>query len=445
MTVALAEHLRPATSLNGELRLPSDKSIAHRALICAALGAGESTIVLRQPGDDVLSTIGALRSLGVEIEAHGGERRDELTVAVTGLGGHERLGELRGGEAYCGNSGTSMRLLSGTLAATHATVLLTGDESLSRRPMERVARPLRAMGAEIALDDGHAPMTIRGRRPLLALDHDLPISSAQVLGAISLAALAADGTTTIHVPGLVRDHTERLLGALGADVQREADPDGSTTTIHGPAALDAFELIVPGDFSSAAAWLVAAAIHPNAGIRLVDVGLNPSRVALLEVLRSMGADIVATPTHERLGEPVGEVRVRGGVDLRAVSLGPSDIAPLIDELPLIAVAMAAAGGTSEVRGAAELRVKESDRIATMTAALSAAGPRVEELSDGWRIERGMPSAATVTTHGDHRVAMAMAVAAWTGIATGVELDDPVCVAVSYPSFWDDARSIGALA
>jgi 3-phosphoshikimate 1-carboxyvinyltransferase len=442
MTVVAAEVLRPAASLAGTLKLPSDKSIAHRALICAALAHGESTIELRQPGADVRSTIGALRSLGVDIGVH--DRGADLSVTVSGLGAPGSLGQLRGGDADCGNSGTSMRLLAGALASGSGSARLTGDDSLSQRPMERVASPLRAMGADVTLTDGHAPLIVRGRGPLRAIDHQLPIASAQVLGAISLAALAADGVTAIRVPGLVRDHSERMLSALGADVERMADSDGSTTTIKGRAELRAFELTVPGDFSSASAWLVAAAIHPDSEIRLVDVNLNPTRTALIDVLRAMGADITATVIDERLGEPVGEIVVRGGAELRAISLGSSDVAPLIDELPLLAVAMAAATGRSEVRGARELRVKESDRIATMVTALSAAGARVDELDDGWRIERGTPRHAAITTNGDHRVAMAMAVAAWTGVAKEIELDDPGCVAVSYPSFWADARSIGAL-
>ncbi|MEO6349545.1 MAG: 3-phosphoshikimate 1-carboxyvinyltransferase, partial [Candidatus Limnocylindrales bacterium] len=358
MTVVAADVLRPAASLAGTLNLPSDKSIAHRALICAALALGQSTITLRQPGEDVWSTIGALRSLGVEIRVVG--RGEDLQVAVNGLGKHRSLGRLDSGEADCGNSGTSMRLLAGALASGFGATRLTGDESLSGRPMERVAAPLREMGADIELTDGHAPVTVRGRRPLRALEHKLPIASAQVLGAIGLAALATDGVTTIRVPGLVRDHTERMLSALGADVERVTDSVGSATIVNGPSGLRAFELKVPGDFSAASAWLVAAAIHAKGEIRVVDVNLNATRIALLDVLRAMGADITAIVVEERLGEPIGEIVVRGGAQLREISLGPGDVAPLIDELPLVAVAMASATGTSEVRGAGELRVKESD-------------------------------------------------------------------------------------
>jgi 3-phosphoshikimate 1-carboxyvinyltransferase len=429
MTVVQARILRRARELRGTLELPSDKSIAHRALICAALAEGESRIRLRQPGADVLSTLGALRSLGVEASREG----DHVTIV-----GQEQLGA---GVADCGNSGTSMRLLAGACASGSGVASLVGDKSLTRRPMARVADPLRAMGAEIELDDGHAPLVVRGRRPLRAFDHVLGVASAQVVGAISFAALAADGTTTICVPGAVRDHTTRMFRALGADV-RDA---GDVTAITGPGRLRPLDASIPGDFSSATAWILAGGLHADAHIRMVGIGLNPTRTALVDVLRGMGARVEVAVTDEVAGEPVGEIEVHGGSSLSAVSLDGGDIAPLIDELPLLAVAMAAADGTSEVRGARELRVKESDRISAMTAALLAIGANVEELDDGWRISRGTPRDAEVATQGDHRIAMAMAVAAWSGVAKSVVLDDPDCVAVSYPSFWDDARRIGAVA
>ena len=443
MTLALARVIQPAGALRGTIRVPSDKSIAHRALICAALADGRSEITLRLPGADVLSTVSALRSLGATV---GLEETDEFARAeIDGLGDAAALGRLGEGSADCGNSGTTMRLVCGALASGAGVATLTGDASLSRRPMERVADPLRAMGADVSLDDGHAPLVVRGHRFLTAIDYETPVASAQVLGAIAFAALAADGTTTVRVPGVVRDHTERMLGALGVNIGRETDGVGSVTSITGPARLRPQQTHVPGDFSSAAAWLVAGAIHAEAVLDIEGVGLNPTRSAIIEVLRTMGARIDVEDVAEVAGEPVGNLRVAGGGSLRAVSLGPDDVAPLIDELPLIAVAMAAANGTSEVRGARELRVKESDRISAMAAALTAAGANVEELVDGWRIRRGRLLDAEIVTHGDHRIAVAMAVAGWTGIAKSVTLDDPACVAVSYPSFWDDARSIGALA
>jgi 3-phosphoshikimate 1-carboxyvinyltransferase len=436
--------LRPADRLVGEVVVPSDKSLAHRALILSALATGQSTIEVRQPGEDVLSTLRALRSLGVDARP---ETAELLRVTVTGLGSVDATGRLGAASADCGNSGTTVRLLLGALAGGTGEATLTGDQSLSRRPMERVAAPLRQMGAQVVTTDGRLPVRVRGRRPLEGRHHDLPVASAQVLGAVTLAALAADGRTTVRVPGPTRDHTERMLGAMGAPVARQQadgthDKGSTLTTIDGPAGLRAISLRVPGDFSSAAAWLVAGAIHPSAQLRLPGVGLNPTRTALLDVLYEMGATVSTKITGEEGGEPVGEILIGSGNPLRGVSIGPERVPALIDELPMLAVAMAAAAGTSEVRGAAELRVKESDRIAAVAAALSAVGAHVEELPDGWRIRRGSPREGAIRTHGDHRLAMALAVAAWTGVAAGVSLDDAACVAVSYPTFWHDAAQLG---
>jgi 3-phosphoshikimate 1-carboxyvinyltransferase len=425
MTVTrLGRPLTAPASLRGTIEVPSDKSIAHRALIFAALADGVSTIALHEPGDDVLSTISALRSLGVRVEKGG------VRFRVSG--------SLGSGSADCGNSGTTMRLLAGALASGSGEAMLTGDASLSCRPMERIAAPLRLMGAEVETTDGHAPLTVRGRRPLLATEHRLPVASAQVLAAICLAALAAEGTTTAFVPGPTRDHTERMLSAMGAEIRRA----GVVTTVVGPARLRPLSMNVPGDFSSAAAWIVAATLHPDAEVRLVGVGLNPTRTALIDVLREMGADIQVMSTADKEGEPVGDLLVRSA-RLRAMSVTSTQVPALIDELPLLAVAMAAADGTSEVRGAAELRVKESDRIATLAAALSATGVNVEELPDGWRISRGRPQEAQIETRGDHRIAIASAVAAWAGVAKSVAIDDPACVAVSYPTFWADAEAVSS--
>ena len=433
--------LRAPSRLRGTIEVPSDKSIAHRALIFSALAQGEARIMMREPGRDVRSTIAALRALGVRIEESDGG--GVVRLQVGGMGDSRQVGRLGEGSADCGNSGTTMRLLAGALASGAGTARLIGDASLSGRPMERVAAPLRAMGADVRTTDGHAPLVVRGLRPLRAVEHELPVASAQVLAAICLAALAADGRTTVRVPGPTRDHTERLLLAQGAEVSREPSGSGWLTTVIGPARLRARSLAVPGDFSSAAAWMVAATLHPDADVRLVGVGLNPTRTALLDVLREMGADIEVVQTQAADdGEPAGEVLVRSTRGLRAVAVAKDRVSALIDELPLLAVAFAAADGTSEVRGAAELRIKESDRIAAMAGALSDAGARVEELPDGWRIGRGHSRAAAVSTRGDHRVAMAMAVAAWSGVAQGVTLDDASCVSVSYPSFWRDAASVG---
>lgn len=437
-----------ATRLSGTLRVPADKSVAHRALLFNAMGAGSASVRLDRPGADVLSMAGALRTLGAVSDLT--PSADGVTVASIHGGGTADAACLpgHGGEVLdCGNAGTAMRLLAGALAGRPASVTLIGDASLSSRPMERVAAPLRAMGAVVETAVGHAPLDISGRRPLRALAHRPAVASAQVVGAVALAALAADGRTTIKVPGPTRDHTERMLGWLGAPVLRE----GLTTVIDGPAGYAARSLTVPGDISSAAAWLVAGALHADAQVRLERVGLNPSRVGIIEVLREMGADIdVTLEGHEAAGdgsvgsdqpEPVGTISVRGGRPLQAITISGDRVADVIDELPLIGVAMAAAEGRSELRDAAELRVKESDRIALVVAHLAAIGARVEERPDGWVVERGTSRPAAIRTHGDHRIAMAFAVAALTGVAGTVSIDDPACAAVSYPSFWTDLESL----
>ncbi len=436
-----------AGRLAGRLRLPADKSVAHRALLFTAMGAGTATVHLDRPGGDVLSMAGALRSLGAvtSLETDGADR----TVATIRGGGTPAAAGLPGdGEETldCGNAGTAMRLLAGALAGRPGTATLVGDASLSGRPMERIAVPLRAIGATIESSDGHAPLRITGRRPLRAMAHRPTVASAQVIGCLSLAALAADGTTRIEVPGPTRDHTERLLAWLGAPIRRE----GFVTTIEGPAGYVARSMTVPGDISSAAAWLVAGALHPEAEIRLDGVGLNPSRVGIIDVLREMGADIEVLVDDGDPGdpsgprdhpEPVGTVTVRGGRPLQAIEISGDRVADVIDELPLIGVAMAAAEGRSELRGAAELRIKESDRIALVAANLAAVGARVEERPDGWLVSRGQAREAAIHTDGDHRIAMAFAIAALTGVAGTVRIDDPACAAVSYPSFWTDLETL----
>jgi 3-phosphoshikimate 1-carboxyvinyltransferase len=334
-----------------------------------------------------------------------------------------------------------MRLLHGALSGRPAAATLVGDASLSSRPMERVAGPLREMGVTVETTQGHAPITITGTRPLRALHHRLPVASAQVLGAVTLAALAADGETVIGVPGPTRDHTERLLGWLGAPVRR----DGFVTRVVGPAGFGARDIDVPGDISSAAFWLAAAALHPDAELRIRDVGLNPSRLAIIEVLREMGADIEVVAGDPTGPEPVGDLVARGGRTLRAVRIEGARTADLIDELPMLAVVMAAAEGPSEVRDAQELRVKESDRIALVVEGLRSIGVDAEELPDGWRVTprpgRARPPGSVISTHGDHRIAMAFAVAATAGVAEGVVIDDPTCAAVSYSTFWSDLARI----
>ncbi|HEX2765323.1 MAG TPA: 3-phosphoshikimate 1-carboxyvinyltransferase [Candidatus Limnocylindria bacterium] len=432
MTVvdAASRTLRPASSLRGRLSVPADKSIAHRALIVNALSGGPATVVMRSPGRDVLSTAACLRALGVRVDSETAGPVVRFTLT-----GPPRADA----ELDCGNSGTTMRLLAGALAGLPLHAVLDGDASLRTRPMERVATLLRATGAAVATTNGRAPITVVGSERPKAVAHRIPVASAQLLGACALAALGAEGETTIEVPAEVRDHTERMLAATGVDIRR----DGLVTSVRGPAHPRPMSLRVPGDPSSAAPWLVAGTLHPDADVTIVDVSLNPTRIALLDLMRRMGADVEATITDEHGPEPVGDLRVRGGAALTAVEIGGDEVAALIDELPLVAILMAAADGTSELRDASELRVKESDRIGATVAGLEAIGASVEELPDGWRVSRGLPRAGRVTTHGDHRIAIAFAVAALAGVASAVELDDPDCVAVSYPTFWGDVAEVSA--
>jgi 3-phosphoshikimate 1-carboxyvinyltransferase len=417
----------PAQRLRGRLTLPADKSIAHRALIFGALSGGPTTVTLRSPGRDVLSTLTCLRALGVSIE----EEADGRYV-ITDRPSRDAVLD-------CGNSGTTMRLLAGVVAGLPLRATLDGDESLRARPMERVAILLRAAGAEVTTTDGHAPLTVEGHASLTAVSHHLAVASAQLLGAAALAGLSAAGETIIDTPGPTRDHTERMLAFMGVPIHRE----GRMTTVTGPAKPRPFELEVPGDPSAASAWLVAAALHPDAELMMAGVGLNPTRLALVGFLQRMGVEIETRVTGVSGSEPVGEMSVRGGRPLRAVTIGGGEVADLIDELPLIAIAMASVADASEVRDAAELRVKETDRIAATVAGLRAIGADVDELEDGWRVRRGEPREARIATHGDHRIAIAFAIAGLTGVASAVELDDPDCASVSYPTFWRDLAAVRA--
>jgi len=381
-------------------------------------------VTIRSPGLDVLSTLGCLRAVGVSIE-QSGER-----YLLSGRPSRDAVVD-------CGNSGTTMRLLAGAAAGLPLTVTFDGDASLRARPMERVASILRAAGVEVTTTDGRGPMTVVGRDSLMPVRHVLPVASAQLLGAAVLVGMSAQGETTIEAPGPTRDHTERMLAHLGVPIHR----DGRVTTVTGPARPLPFEMEVPGDPSAASAWLVAAALHADADLTMVAVGLNPTRLALVGLLQRMGVEIETRVSEVSGAEPVGDITVRGGRALRAVNISGGEVAQLIDELPLIAIAMASVGDTSEVRDAGELRVKETDRIAATVAGLAAIGAEVEALPDGWRVRRGTSQSARIATHGDHRIAIAFAVAAVAGVASAVEIDDPDCVAVSYPGFWEDLAAV----
>jgi 3-phosphoshikimate 1-carboxyvinyltransferase len=425
--VESAQTVRPAARVAGELAVPGDKSIAHRALILAALAQGESWIHGLPEGEDVLATVGCLRALGANLQRSG------RTARIRGAG--LRSFATPHGHLDCANSGTTMRLLLGVLTGSAVSATLDGDASLRRRPMARVIEPLRSMGAKIESPEGRAPLAVTGTS-LQGRRHTLPVASAQVKSALLLAGLSASGPTTIVEPTPTRDHTERLLRAMGTDVS--ATVEGIVIRpSHQP--LRPLELSIPGDFSSAAFWLAAAALRPDWSVIIGDIGLNPTRTAFLALLRSMGAEVkVEEPTADI--EPRGQVTVTGH-GLRAVVLGAADVAAAIDEIPALMVLATQAEGTTSIDGAGELRVKESDRIATMADGLRRMGAVVEERPDGVSIKGPTPLNGTaVESHGDHRVAMALAVAAL--VASGpTTIEGADCAAVSYPNFFAQLQDL----
>ena len=420
----------PARRLRGRLRVPGDKSIAHRYALLAALAEGRSTLAHFAPGADCQSTLACLRTLGVEIE-------DTAAGTVTLLG--RGFGQLRSPAAPldAGNSGTTMRLMAGVLAGHPFVSTMTGDASLSKRPMRRVIAPLERMGARIEAVDGHAPLTIHGAA-LHAIAHEPDTPSAQVKSAVLLAGLHADGETTVREPAATRDHTERALTAFGGSVSI----DGLTVGIRGGQRLAGQSLTVPGDFSSAAFWLVAAAAQPGSRIEVEEVGLNPTRIALLDVLRRFGAYVSVSITATEAGEPRGSVTIEGNRTGR-VDIGPSDVPALIDELPAIA-ALAAHGGQVDVRGAGELRVKESDRIAALVAGFRALGLDADERPDGFSIAarpgRARPAGGVADARGDHRMAMAFAIAALAADGPST-IDGADAVTISYPGFFETLQHL----
>jgi 3-phosphoshikimate 1-carboxyvinyltransferase len=400
----------------------------------APLACGESTVAGFLVSEDCLNTLAAMSSLGADV------RRDGETVGIAGAGG---CLEPPASALDLGNSGTGMRLLAGVLAGQPFTSELTGDASLRTRPMERIREPLELMGAgvELAGPGGCAPMTITGGG-LSGIRYTLPVASAQVKSCVLLAGLQAEGETSVVEPRATRDHTERLLRAMGADIRVE----GNTITVTGrPAAdlaLNGGEWRVPGDFSSAAFWVAAASMSEGSEIRIEGVGLNPRRTAFLDVVRRMGASVeIESDAGADVWEPAGAVTVRGG-RLRGTEVGGDEIPNLIDELPLVAALGAVAEGETVIRDAAELRVKESDRIATMATGLRALGADVAESADGLRVEGGaaIRGGAAIESRGDHRIAMAMSILALRADGP-VEVRDVACVATSYPRFWSDLQRV----
>ena len=437
--------VRAARRLRGDLQLPGDKSISHRALLLAVIAAGESRIERAGDGADVRSTAGIVRALGATVErVRDAGRTVDYRVVSPGADG------LRAPAAVldCGNSGTSLRLTAGVLAGLPFTSTLDGDDSLRGRPVARIIEPLRRMGA--ALDarqnDSLPPLTVTGRTPLVAIDHATPVPSAQVKSAVLLAGLRADGRTTITETIATRDHTERMLRARGVPVERDGGPDGPVSwTVRGGLAVQAIDERVPGDVSAAAFWLVAGSIHPDAELVLHEVGVNPTRRAVIDLLRRMGADIDERPAggpDDGVGEPVADLVVRSAA-LHGTDIGPADVAAAIDEIPVLCLAAAVAGGTTTIRGAGELRHKESDRIAGIAAGLSALGARVEVDGDDIRIVGGtrLRGAATDSLD-DHRLAMTFAIAGL--LADGdTSIGRPGSAAISYPGFFDDLERVRA--
>lgn len=421
--------LHTSGPLRGELTVPGDKSISHRAVMFGALAEGTTRITGFLMGEDCLSTIDCFRKMGVQIDV------TPEAVTVRGAGKHGLRAPAD--TLYTGNSGTTTRLLCGILAGQSFSCRMTGDASICKRPMGRVITPLREMGAHIdGVDGNFCPLTLGGGA-LHGIEYTLPVASAQLKSAVLLAGLYADGPTTVVEPAPSRDHTERMLRALGARVVT----DGCRITLTPPDRLTACDIAVPGDISSAAFFLVAGSILPGSTLTIRNVGVNPTRTGVLDALRAMGADITEQNRMDG-AEPVCDLVVRHA-KLHGAEIGGELIPRLIDELPVLAVAAAFAEGETVIRDAQELKVKESNRIAAMTAELRRAGADVRETEDGMVIRGGRPlTGASFQSYGDHRIAMSMAVCA-LACAGESEIVDPDCVAISYPGFWDTLASLGA--
>jgi 3-phosphoshikimate 1-carboxyvinyltransferase len=420
--------IEPAASLVGHVVVPGDKSISHRAVLIGTLGEGETLVHGFGRSGDTQATVDAVRALGVEVED---VADDELIVRGAGLR------DLRPGSVDCGNAGTLMRLLTGILAGQVGEFTLIGDESLSTRPMERVAAPLRRMGADVKTTDGHAPLVIRGSATLRGIEVEPEVASAQVKSAILLAGLNAEGPTTVIERIPTRDHTELMLEAAGARLRRSA----ASVTVEPAGALRLPEVVVPGDFSSAAPLLVAAALVPGSDVTIHDLGVNPRRTGLLAVLERMGARISVFDRRRVGGEPVASVQVQPG-ELVATEIGAGEVPGLVDELPLIALLASHARGETRVSGAGELRVKETDRIEAVTDGLRALGARVHSQDDGWTVT-GVPArlrGGRIDALGDHRIAMLGAVA---GLASreGVAVEGADTAAISFPGFYELLESV----
>ncbi|NBC48357.1 MAG: 3-phosphoshikimate 1-carboxyvinyltransferase [Gammaproteobacteria bacterium] len=431
---SLSFEVAPGGALRGSLQVPGDKSISHRAVMLAALAEGETAISGFLEGADSLATLAAFRAMGVQAE---GPEQGRLRVNGLGLHGLQAPANA----LDLGNSGTSMRLLCGLLAGQAFATTLIGDASLSRRPMGRIIQPLTQMGARIeATPEGRAPLRVLPAEQLSGIAYPMPVASAQVKSSLLLAGLYAQGETCVREPAVTRDHTERMLQAFGYPVRREGD----RVCLSGGGSLRATALRIPADISSAAFFLVGASIAPGSDLTLTEVGLNPTRIGVINVLRMMGADIAVEHPRELGGEPVADLRVRSA-PLRGIAI-PEDQVPLaIDEFPALCVAAACADGPTLVRGAAELRVKESDRIQVMADGLSTLGVNVEPQPDGMRIAgagaAAMLDGGTVDAYGDHRIAMAFALAALRATSP-IVIRECANVETSFPGFAAAAAGVG---
>lgn len=421
----------PTERLSGRVRVPGDKSISHRALLLGALAQGVSHISGFLPSGDCHATLECIQALGIPVTIH-----DAATLSVHGRG----LWGLRpaGGALDCVRSGTTMRLLAGLLAGQPFESILNGDQQLLRRPMRRVTDPLRRMGAAVEDVDGHGPLTLRGGQ-LRGAAHRLDVASAQVKSALLLAGLYADSPTSVHLPGPARDHTERMLAAMGAEIESTA-VDTSIHPITG--ALTPLTMHVPGDLSSAAYILVATLLLPRSDVLVEDVGTNPTRTGLLDVLGSMGGEVQVERPGEEGGEPVADIRVRGSA-LHGVEVSGDTAVRMIDEFPILAVAATQAEGKTSVRDAQELRVKETDRIATVVTELRSLGACIDPTPDGFVVEGPTPlHGAVVSSHGDHRLGMALAVAGLVA-RNEIAIDHAECISDSFPGFVDVMQALGA--
>jgi 3-phosphoshikimate 1-carboxyvinyltransferase len=420
----------PSKVRDASVTVPGDKSVSHRALMLGSIAEGRTAVSGFLAGEDCLATLGAMRELGVEIQQPGA-----TDMLIEGVGLHGL--ETPAANLDLGNSGTAMRLMAGLLSGQPFDSVLSGDESLSGRPMGRIIKPLTEMGAKIDSLDGKPPLLIHGTDGLQAIDYELPVASAQVKSAILLAGLYADGVTSVAEPAVTRDHTERMLGSMGVLVSTAS----GKISVAGGQKLRGCNVKVPADLSSAAFVILAALLAENADIRITNVGVNPTRTGVIDILQGMGADI-SLDNPQLLGEePVADIRVRSS-RLHGGPVDPALVSLAIDEFPVLFVAAAAANGKTEFSGIGELRVKESDRIAAMSEGLRKLGIRVDESADGAIVHGGQFSGGTVQSHGDHRIAMSLALAG-TVATEEVLVEDVAAVNTSFPGFCDCMASIGA--